>query len=46
MSEKLGFTPHILEVLGDLDSEFLRGNITDAIKNYYQMEPCPQRPRS
>ena len=24
MSEKLGFTPHILEVLGDLDSEFLR----------------------
>jgi AhpD family alkylhydroperoxidase len=24
MSEKLGFTPHILEILGDLDSESLK----------------------
>ncbi len=23
MSEKLGFTPHILEILGELDSEYL-----------------------
>ena len=24
MSEKLGFTPHILEIVGELDSEFLK----------------------
>jgi hypothetical protein len=24
MSEKLGFTPHILEILGELDSESLK----------------------
>lgn len=42
MSEKLGFTPHILEIIGELDSESLK-NTTGVIINYCQTEPCLQR---
>jgi hypothetical protein len=45
MSEKLGFTPHILEILGNLIVSPLK-NITDAIRNYCLMAPCLQRQKS